>query len=209
MCCAVLSCLVVSNSLLTPWIIACQAPLFMDFSRQEYWNGLPFPSPGDLPNPGIEARSPALQADSLLSEPPGKPNWYILHIITKEKNSCHNQNMYINENYHWIRKWCSHLKASTTSDWLVTEGTASFSDRSSGVSPATSHLSILTTLWGRHCYYLYITEGKTVAWKGEVMCPGSLRTERCWVVGARVWAQTLTADCSSFCDPNSLCAFGL
>jgi len=116
----------------------------------------------------------------------------------------------INENYHWIRKWCSHLKASTTSDWLVIAGTASCSDRSSGISPATPHLSILTTLWGRHCYYLCKgREGKTVAWRGEVMCPGSLRTERCWVVGARVWAQTLTADRPSFCDPNSLCAFGL
>ena len=57
---------------MTPWTVACQAPPFMGFSRQEYWSGLPFPSPGDLPNPGIEARSPALQADSLLSEPPGK-----------------------------------------------------------------------------------------------------------------------------------------
>ena len=57
----------------TPWTIACQAPLSMGFSRQEYWSGLPFPSPGDLPNPGIEPRSPALQADSLPSEPPGKP----------------------------------------------------------------------------------------------------------------------------------------
>ena len=46
----------------------------MEFPRPEYWSGLPFPSPGDLPNPGIESRSPALQADSLLSEPPGKPN---------------------------------------------------------------------------------------------------------------------------------------
>ena len=45
----------------------------MEFSRQEYWSGLPFPSPGDLPNPGIELMSPALEADSLLSEPPGKP----------------------------------------------------------------------------------------------------------------------------------------
>ena len=45
----------------------------MEFSRQEYWSRLPFPSPGDLPNPGIEPRSPALQADCLLSEPPGKP----------------------------------------------------------------------------------------------------------------------------------------
>jgi len=65
------SCSVVSDSV-TPWTIACQAPLSMEFSRQEYWSGLPFPSPGDLPDPGIEHRSPALQADSLLSEPPGK-----------------------------------------------------------------------------------------------------------------------------------------
>ena len=47
------------------WTIACQAPLSMGFSRQEYWSGLPFPSPGDLSDPGIEPRSPALQADSL------------------------------------------------------------------------------------------------------------------------------------------------
>ena len=52
----------------TPQIVAFQAPLSMGFSRQEYWSGLPFPSPEDLPNPGIEPGSPALQADSLLSE---------------------------------------------------------------------------------------------------------------------------------------------
>ena len=57
----------------TPGTVAYQAPPSMGFSRQEYWSGLPFPSPGDLPNPGIEARSPSLQADTLLSEPPGKP----------------------------------------------------------------------------------------------------------------------------------------
>ena len=57
----------------TPWTVACQAPLSMGFSRQEYWNGLPVPSPGDLPNPGIKPRSPALQADALSSEPLGKP----------------------------------------------------------------------------------------------------------------------------------------
>ena len=51
-------------TLATPWTVACQAPLSMRFSRQEYWTGLPFPSPGDLPDPGIEPRSPALQADS-------------------------------------------------------------------------------------------------------------------------------------------------
>ena len=53
----------------TPWTVAHQAPSSMGFSRQEYWSGLPFPSPGDLPNPGIEPRSPALQADALTSEP--------------------------------------------------------------------------------------------------------------------------------------------
>ena len=53
----------------TPWTVARQAPLSMGFSRQEYWSGLPFPSPGDLPNPEIEPRSPTLQADSLPSEP--------------------------------------------------------------------------------------------------------------------------------------------
>ena len=57
----------------TPWTVAYQAPLSMEFSKQEYWSGLLFPPPGDLPNPGIEPESPALQADTLLSEPPGKP----------------------------------------------------------------------------------------------------------------------------------------
>ena len=57
----------------TPWTVAHQAPLSMGFSRPEYWSGLPFPSPGDLPNSGIEPRSPTWQADSLPAEPPGKP----------------------------------------------------------------------------------------------------------------------------------------
>ena len=63
---------VMSDSL-TLWTVARQAPLSMEFSRQEYWSGLPFPSPGDLPNSGIDPRSPMLQADSLPFEPPGKP----------------------------------------------------------------------------------------------------------------------------------------
>ena len=57
----------------TPWTVAYQAPASMGFSRQEYWSGLPFPSLGNLPDPRIELRSPALQADALPSEPPGKP----------------------------------------------------------------------------------------------------------------------------------------
>ena len=61
----------------TLWTVARQAPLSMGFSRQEYWSRLPFPSPGDLPDPGIEPGSPALQADTLSSEPPGE----LKHII--------------------------------------------------------------------------------------------------------------------------------
>ena len=57
----------------TPWTVAYQAPPSMGFSRQECWSGLPFLSPGDLPDPGIKPRSPAWQADALPSEPPGKP----------------------------------------------------------------------------------------------------------------------------------------
>ena len=57
----------------TPWTVAHEASPSMGFSRQEYWSGLSFPSPGDLPNPGTEPRSPVLQADDLTSEPPGKP----------------------------------------------------------------------------------------------------------------------------------------
>ena len=70
----------------TLWTVEHQAPPSMGFSKQEYWNGLPFPSLGDLPDPGIEPRSPALQADALTSEPPGKPNikegylMYRLHV---------------------------------------------------------------------------------------------------------------------------------
>ena len=61
----------------TPWSVACQAPPSMAFSRLECWSGVPFPSPGDLPNPGIEPGSPALQADALPFEPPGKPHTLI------------------------------------------------------------------------------------------------------------------------------------
>ena len=64
---------VMSNSFATPWTVAHQAPPSMGFSRQEYWSGLPFLSPGDLSDPAIEPGFPALQADALPSEPPGNP----------------------------------------------------------------------------------------------------------------------------------------
>ena len=68
-----LSCFSCVQLFVTLWPVAQQAPLPMGFSRQEYWNGLPGSPPGDLPNPGMEPGSPALQAESLPSEPPGKP----------------------------------------------------------------------------------------------------------------------------------------
>ena len=69
----------------TPWTVAHQAPPSMGFSWQEYWSGLPFPAPGDLPNPGIVPRSPALQADALTSEPPGKPQK--IYLKTRQLHS--------------------------------------------------------------------------------------------------------------------------
>ena len=71
----------------TPWTVAYQVPQSMGFSRQECWSGLPFPSPGDLPNPGIEPWSPTLQADALLSEPPGKPKEDI-QMVNKHMKRC-------------------------------------------------------------------------------------------------------------------------
>ena len=70
-----------SDSLQPPWTVAHKDPLSMEFSRQQYWNGLSFPSPEDLPYPGIEPGSPELQAYSLLSEAPGKPG----NIIKREQ----------------------------------------------------------------------------------------------------------------------------
>ena len=67
-CVCVLSCFSCVPLFVIPWTVAHQAPLSMGFSRQGRWSGLPFPSPGDLPNPGIEPGSPTLQADSLPSE---------------------------------------------------------------------------------------------------------------------------------------------
>ena len=72
--CTVLSCSVVSDSLRLPGLSPARFLYPWGFSRHEHWSGWPFPSPGDLPNPGNEPSSPALQADSLPSEPPGKPS---------------------------------------------------------------------------------------------------------------------------------------
>ena len=74
-----------SDLFATPWTVACQAPLSMGFSSQIYWSQLPFPSPGDLPNPGIKPMSPILQVDSLLLSHLGSPVkecWPQMHIIS-------------------------------------------------------------------------------------------------------------------------------
>ena len=71
----------------TPWTVAHKALLSIGFSRQEYWSGLPFPSPGGLPDPGIEPRSPTLQADALTSEPPGKSLINVRTLINLLKDS--------------------------------------------------------------------------------------------------------------------------
>ena len=84
----------------TPWTVAHQSPVSMGFSRQEYWNGLPCPPQGDLPNPGIELRSPALQVDSLLSEPPGKPDSIYSFLLKRVNDSFFIA--YINEQVIWL-----------------------------------------------------------------------------------------------------------
>ena len=70
----------------TPLTIACQAPLSMEFSRQEYWSGLPFPSPGDLPDPGLESTSPTLVGGFFTTAPSGKP--FLLLENTREEKLC-------------------------------------------------------------------------------------------------------------------------
>ena len=71
----------------TPWTVAYQAPPSMGFSRQECWSGLPFPSPGDLPDQGIEPGSPTLQADALPSEPPEKHTFSLWKLTFKKKST--------------------------------------------------------------------------------------------------------------------------
>ena len=72
----------------TPWTVPHQTPLSMGFSRQEYWSGLPCPPPGALPNPEIKPQSPALQVESLQSEPPGKPKMEAAAAAAKSLQSC-------------------------------------------------------------------------------------------------------------------------
>jgi len=85
----------------TPWTVAYQAPPSVRFSRQEYWSGFPFPSPGDFPEPGIEPRSPALQADALTSDPPGKAMVFPVVMYRCES---------LDHKEGWaLKNWCSQI----------------------------------------------------------------------------------------------------
>ena len=95
--------------LATLWTVAHQAPLSMGFSRQEYWSGLPFPSPGDLPDPGIKPRSPALQADALTSEPPGKPRTVVIKLYFIPQGSSAGRDMV--ERKTFVICVCGHLQS--------------------------------------------------------------------------------------------------
>ena len=105
----------------TPWTVAYQAPPSMGFSRQEDWSALPFPSPGDLPDPGIEPGSPAFQADALTAEPPGKPEEFgiswckLLHVeginnkVLLHDPANYIQNPAINHNEREYKKECLYV----------------------------------------------------------------------------------------------------
>ena len=80
---------------MTAWTVARQAPLSMGFSRQEYWGGQPFPSPGDLSDPGLGPGSPALQADTLLCESPGKPSQSIESRILRHREVKETENVHL------------------------------------------------------------------------------------------------------------------
>ena len=82
-----LSCFSYVRLFVTLWTVVHQAPLSMGFSRQEHWNGLPFPPPGDLPDPRIEPGSPMVQADCLPSEPPGKPQLHAYFLLLSQQET--------------------------------------------------------------------------------------------------------------------------
>ena len=128
--CVHAACLVMSDSAV-PCIIANQAPLSIEFSKQEYWSGLPCPPPGDLPNPGIKPRLSALQVDSLPSEPPTKPKntpvgsvsllWGI--FPTQESNWCllHCRQILYQLSYQESLRWpCKeNLENTLYSQWFL------------------------------------------------------------------------------------------
>ena len=144
------------QSLCNPWTVAHQPPLSLEISRQEYWSGLPLPSPGDLPHPGIEPGSPALLADSLPSEPPRKPHatfyWLVNLILDLEFISLTALLLFADTNRS-INGWCSWVNM-----WECTgpESGTSFGDQCSFSfqNVLNSLVRILSEIMGRlHPFY--------------------------------------------------------
>ena len=107
---------------MTPWTVARQAPLSMEFSRQEYWSGLLFPSPGDLPHRGIEPGSPALQADSLPTESLEKPRKLntMIHVKEKKKKNTLGQNGVYSRNPRLVQ-YLKVIQITRQSGWLLSK----------------------------------------------------------------------------------------
>ena len=131
-------------------IVACQVLPSMGFSRQEYWSGLPFPSPGDLPNPEIEPGSPALQTDTLPSEPTGKPDTCTHTQIHTQPYT--NTSAQITAQTHKDRH--THKYAHTEAHTPPATSTADFSScnslRTEIRSALTSHQTNQSLIWPRH-----------------------------------------------------------
>ena len=119
---------VMSNSFAAPWTAAHQAPLSMRFARQEYWSGLPFPSPGDLPCPGIEPASPALAGRLFTTKPPRKPRGPV--IMCKYLYS----RLLTTFSVHWV---CTDIDFSTWGDSMKLSD--SLCGRKENLSPPTPH----------------------------------------------------------------------
>ena len=150
-------CSIVSDSVI-PWTVAHQAPLSTGFSWQEYWSGLPFAPPGDLPNPGIEPRSSVLQADSLPSEPPGKPflRNLLFHLFTLQHEPRQDMEMsypFVHENVQSQHGWLGSAK-------ILSEKATIF------LHKAAKHLHATNWSWFSKC--------RDTIWKPRLFCSFNL-----------------------------------
>ena len=130
-----------------PWPAACQAPLSMEFSSQEYWSGVPCPPPGNLPNPGTEPRSPALRVDSLSSEPPGKPQ-----ILSSPNFTCHD--IFTNSLPNLCCYHTSWLDSKLCSNKILHSVNPSMCQLVLSDLHALSHLILTSMLLGQHSPHL-------------------------------------------------------
>ena len=136
----------------TPWTVTYQALLFMGFPRQGYWSGLPFPSPGDRPNPGIEPESPALQVDALPSEPPGKLSGWVTHTLESSNTK---------EAFPLLGRFRTPCHASRFLVWGPYKGTGT--PRVSGLEGQQDLITRLPQDWGKQRFQSWRTQIKPCA----------------------------------------------